>query len=377
MSSDSTNSSNNAGFSEALSSLNIGDGEINNEEKEATDNINTATILCAACGKEGGDNMNICNEEKEATSTDTDIINAATILLCANCCGKEGGESMYICNKCDLVVYCNASCKKKHQPKHKKKCEKRAAEIQAVLHDSDIQLFKQPPQNEDCPICFLPLPSLATGSKYKACCGKDICSGCTHALKLKDKGVGLCPFCRTQTPNSEEEMIEMYKKRVEVAGDDNAMYILGCCYSEGAYGVQQDRTKSLELWHKAGELGNAKAYNNIGYAYRNGVGVERDEKKADHYYELAAKGGVVKARHNLGNSETRAGNWDRAIKHYMIAVGGGDNDSVKRIQQLYMDEHATKEDYIKALIAYQKCIDESRSDQRDKAAAFHDRYKCY
>ena len=88
----SSNSSSNAGLSEALSSLNIGDGEMNNEERDATDDRNTATIVCANCGKEVGDNMNTCN-------------------------------------KCDLVVYCNASCKKKHRPKHTKKCEKRAAEL--------------------------------------------------------------------------------------------------------------------------------------------------------------------------------------------------------------------------------------------------------
>ena len=55
------------------------------------------------------------------------------------------------------VQYCNAACKKKHRSKHKKKCERRVAE----LHDE--ALFKQPPLKEDCPICFLPLPSMDTG----------------------------------------------------------------------------------------------------------------------------------------------------------------------------------------------------------------------
>jgi TPR repeat protein len=53
-----------------------------------------------------------------------------------------------------------------------------------------------------------------------------------------------------------------------------------------------------------------------------GRGLERDEKKANRYYELAAMGGNAVARCNLGNSEFRAGNWDRALKHYMIAAGG-------------------------------------------------------
>ena len=36
------------------------------------------------------------------------------------------------------------------------------------------------------------------------------------------------------------------------------------------------------------ELGNAEAYRSIGFAYKYGAGVEVDEKKAVHYYELAA-----------------------------------------------------------------------------------------
>ena len=68
---------------------------------------------------------------------------------------------------------------------------------------------------------------------------------------------------------------------------------------------------------------------------------------------------------------------DRALKHYMIAAGGGYNDSVNTIQYLYKHGHATKEDYAQALRVYQKYLDQVRSDQRDKVTAFDDRYKCY
>ena len=61
----------------------------------------------------------------------------------------------------------------------------------------------------------------------------------------------------------------MVRKRVEV-GDAHAMYILGCCYEKGAYGLQRDYDKVLELFHRAGELGYAVAYNNIGRAYHTG-----------------------------------------------------------------------------------------------------------
>ena len=38
----------------------------------------------------------------------------------------------------------------------------------------------------------------------------------------------------------------------------------------------------------------------LGLAYEEGRGVTIDKKKAKHYYELAAMGGSVKSRNNLG-----------------------------------------------------------------------------
>jgi uncharacterized protein len=66
------------------------------------------------------------------------------------------------------------------------------------------------------------------------------------------------------------------------------------------YGLTQDEDKALKLLHQAGELGYADAYYNIGCSYDNGEGVEKDIKKANHYFELSAMRGDATARHNLG-----------------------------------------------------------------------------
>jgi len=60
-----------------------------------------------------------------------------------------------------------------------------------------------------------------------------------------------------------------------------------------------------------------------------------------------------------------------ALKHHMIAVGCGNDDSLKQIQELNVDGHATKDDYAKSLQAYQTYLDSIKSDQRDEAAAFN------
>ena len=237
---------------------------------------------------------------------------------------------------------------------------------------SDDDLFKQPPPKEDCPICLLRLPLLASGSMYYACCGKIICCGCGLAPVYDNLGNEInekkCPFCRTPVNMSDEKYNERLQKRVEL-GDAEATFILGNNYRDGENGFPQDYVKAFELYVRAGELGSAKAYDSIGYAYYNGSGVEIDKKKANHYYKLAAMRGNVYARHNLGTMEVRAGDMKRALKHFMIAAEGGEPHSLKQIQKLYTNGHATKDDYAKALRGYQVYLVEIKSTQRDKAAA--------
>ena len=303
--------------------------------------------------------------------------NEDSISICANC-GKEGSDVNNICNKCKMVKYCNAACKKKHRSKHKKECEEYIRRA-AKLHD--IELFKQPPsQYGDCPICFLLLPSLKTGRRYQGCCGKMICSGCINAPLYDNQGNTVdnkkCPFCRTPHPETYEEMMKREKKLVDL---DNpiAIYNLGVYHRDGERGYPQHYTKALEFWNRAGELGHSKAYGAIGYAYDVGRGVEIDKKKANHYYELSAMGGDSVARHHLGKIEEKEGNFDRALKHYMIAVRGGISQSLEIIKEFYSNGQASKEDYTKALQFYQAYLGEIKSRQRDKAAAAREDYRYY
>jgi len=293
------------------------------------------------------------------------------VSVCANC-GKED-NNLKTCTSCKLVKYCNRECQIAHRPQHKKECKKRAAE----LHDEE--LFKQPPPKEDCPICFIQLPMLKTGCRYMTCCGKDICSGCAHAPRYDNQGNivdnSTCAFCRAPTP-TEEESSKREKARAAV-NDPIALFNLGCDYRYGENGSPQDYTKALEFWHRAGELGHAFANCNMGLAYNKGRGVEMDKKKANHYYELAAMAGDADARCNLGIKEENAGNWDRALKHHMIAVGSGSSKSLMIIKDFYSYGYATKEDYTKALQLYQAYLGEIKSKQRDEAAEFDEEYRYY
>ena len=295
--------------------------------------------------------------------------NENDVSTCANC-GNEG-SNLNICNKCKEATYCNAACKKKHRPKHKKQCERCVAEL------NDVALFKEPPpQYGDCPICFLRLPIMGSGRRYVSCCGKTICSGCAHADVYDNFGNIIagekCAFCRTPVPTTDEEVNERLKKRMDV-GDEYAFALIGNYHFYGLYGLPQDSAKAFELFHRAAKFG----YTYIGNSYNIGNGVERDEKMARHYIELAAMEGDIVSRWNLGVGGYNAGNFNRALKHYMIAVRGGCTRSVKAIQRMYMDGHVTKDHYTNALRSHQAYLNEIKSDQRDKAATFDAEYKYY
>ena len=296
---------------------------------------------------------------------------------CANCGkGEEAAINLKACTACMLVKYCNRECQIAHRPQHKKACKKRAAE----LHDE--KLFKQPPPLEDCPICMVRLPSMITGSTYMSCCGKVICCGCVYAFQIRAVKAGrqeednICPFCRTPPAGSNEGNLKRLEKRMEL-NDATTIYTLGAIHDRGSYGLRPNQAKALELYHRAGKLGNAEAYYGIGNAYKNGNGVERDMKKAVHYWELGAMRGDAEARNNLGAMEGNLGNMDRALKHWMIAARDGETTSMENIKMMYENGDATKDDYTKALRGHLSYLDEIKSDQRDEAAAFDDENKYY
>ena len=349
--------------------------DINSEKKSTSCEQNLESTKTDQIGVDTSSGS-AADSDMVSKEADSDV---DTLEICANC-GKKGANNT--CNKCKQVKYCNAACKKRHRHKHKKDCEEHlrcVAEVQeeeirraAELHD--LELFKQPPTiDEECPICFLRLPFLDTGKRYQACCGKLICSGCIHAVELSDEDA-LCPFCRTPTPYTDEETINLLLKRVD-SGDAEGINNLGFYYSVGMNGLPQDDKKALTLFHRAAELGNITSHYNIGNVYRLGKGVGRDMKKAEHYYELAAMRGLVEARHNLAVIEKNRGNMERALKHYRIAVEGGSNNSLKEIRKLYSKGQASKEEYTQALRVYQEYLSEVKSRQRDEAAAAREDYK--
>ena len=218
-------------------------------------------------------------------------------------------------------------------------------------------------EEDDCPICSLPIPLDARQSMFKACCMKKVCSGCI--LEALKRGMNDCPFCRTPTPDV-SQVLAMIKKRVD-AGDPVAVHFRGNQYEHGRYGLERDMTRAVELYERAAELGVIDAHYNLGCLYRDGTVVDQDTSKAIRHFEAAAMCGNVSARFNLGCEEGKAGNYDLALQHCMISVTLGHEGSLNAVKHLLMIGHATKADYAAALRGYQNAVEEMSSPDRAEA----------
>ena len=289
---------------------------------------------------------------------------AASPEVCANC-GQEGGDSVKLknCTACLLVKYCGVDCQKAHRKQHKKACKKRAAELK------DERLYGQGherPEGDFCPICTQPV-SIPTGeySSFYECCMKRVCHGCEYAAMkrgIDDK----CLFCRAPRSKGDTESLKRVKARVDKK-DPEAIKFLGDQYSQGQFGQEKDASRAVELWTEAAELGSVDALYHLGLAYRDGEGVGQDVSQCIHFYEKAAMLGHSMARHNLGCYENNHGNYDRAVRHFLISAKMGLEASLKEIKDMFTRGLATKTQYAEALRGYQDALEEIKSPDREDA----------
>jgi TPR repeat protein len=81
-------------------------------------------------------------------------------------------------------------------------------------------------------------------------------------------------------------------------GNTDAMFDLAICYRDGI-GVDRDKKRAFQLLEDASILGNNRANYDIARMYQCGEGVEQDMFKSIKYYKLADASGCIKAKNNL------------------------------------------------------------------------------
>ena len=301
---------------------------------------------------------------KSAERSNADVSEA---IRCASCGTAENDDiKLKECDDCDLARYCSVKCQKEHRKKHKKKCKKRAAELRDEL------LFRQPESTHlgDCPICCIPLaldPDEApVHASLTPCCSKLICGGCNFShqkRQIKEKLERTCPFCRHPTPKSQAEANRYLMKRVE-ANDPVALREVGTLRSDSG-----DCKGAFEYWKKAAELGDVMAHYQLSCMYGKGEGVEKDERKEMYHLEEAAIGGFPRARFFLGCLEWNNRQYERAVKHFIIAATLGHDGSLTNLKALSERGIISEEDFASTLRAHQDALDAMKSPFREAAAA--------
>ncbi len=286
----------------------------------------------------------------------------ADITSCCASCGIAENDDVKLnkCTDCDLVRYCSVECQRDDITQHLPACKKRAAELRDEL------IFKQPESSHlgDCPICLIPLPIVAEKSTMMPCCCKVLCNGCSHANDMRlieSSAEKICPFCRNSLTMTGEERAELEKNRLK-ANDPVAL-----CNEAVKQYKRGDYRRAFAHLTKAAELGDVDAHLKLGSLYRDGLGVEKDTRKALYHLEEAAISGHPTARHNLGVYEMNYGTIERALKHWIIAARQGQDDSIKVLMNGFKNGLVEKDDLSAALRAHQAAVDATKSPQREAA----------
>ena len=273
---------------------------------------------------------------------------------------------------------------KKQTPKDiGKRLNALAKNLEEELEGAD--LFAPLPPTEDCAICLVPLFRLndetQIGTRYQACCGKEICKACfienIESIK-KQKNAGkkvafACPFCREPEPTSNLEYLRQLQARC-LRNDYIALVMMGNRYRRGAHQTPPDDLKALDYYIRAVELGSAEACNCIGGIYHEGNGVAVDKKRSAFFDQVGALRGEIVARHNIGYSEYYdLGNHEIGIRHWKIAAEAGYQKSLNALRNIYNadgkrpgKEFITKE-YLES--TYRACHGaqmEVKSEEREK-----------
>lgn len=142
-------------------------------------------------------------------------------------------------------------------------------------------------------------------------------------------GVNACLFVFMEElkKNNEREAINYLMKAAELKNVE-AMYVLASAYMDPSidnYGplscIEKNEEKAVELWTYCAEQGDCLAMGELGYLYRKGIGVERDEEKGLQLMEEAyTKSKGTNAHYRI--SEWLRGDWIKKRENSKAFIEG-------------------------------------------------------
>ena len=237
----------------------------------------------------------------------------------------------------------------------------------------DMELYGPLIEQEDCPICFLPLPRLDAENMFMPCCGQLICAGCAHASaliskKMKKKSVA-CAFCRHETPKGQDDkaFVAQFRSRAE-KNDLNAIRNLAKIYQKGTYGLPKDEVLALRLNLRAAELGSLAAIVSLAihFHFDNGD-ASRDSVTAMKLATIAAKKGDLESYFPVGCLYDDLGDVETAAKCWIFAARAGHSESMEllRTYKVHGTDVVSDDDFEAIEEAYKEAAKEEWSEGRE------------
>ena len=289
--------------------------------------------------------------------------------LCSACETKS--DTLMKCRACKCVWYCDKKCQNKHWKEHKRECKRIKKELDKrggkldLGTELDVGPLGKVPPREECPICMQVLPLHERLHIYFACCGKTICRACDYRHEIKSDGRRTCAFCRTPLPDSDENLARL-RKRAE-RKDSAALLNMALGYGFGDFGLQVDQAKCIALLRESADLDFPPAQYQLGKFHRLGeMGLEQNEEEGLKYYEKAAEGGDLDARHNLGCLEGQNDDLVASMRHWRLSAAGGDKDSMDGLIAYFENGLLQHGDLAETLQVFYRSRAEMKSEGRDQ-----------
>jgi hypothetical protein len=267
---------------------------------------------------------------------------------CASC--NVGDSTLKRCAACKIVQYYSVRCQSSHRKEHKPLC----------------RLFQMPPSNdEDCPVCFLPMPLIGDGATYLVCCGKYICGGCFMKYLKIDVYRSCCPFCRCHIPvydisRSTRDNFNTIAERV-TNNDPAATFHMASAYANGL--VETNYNVAFGLFKRAAHLGHVTAHREIGTMLFLGQGTTEDIVSAKRHWGMAAMNGDYFARYSLAMVEADS---IKRFRHLSISASQGHKESMEYILRNYnaSGNVVMTRDINSTLRSHQDCVERISSVDR-------------
>jgi len=106
--------------------------------------------------------------------------------------------------------------------------------------------------------------------------------------------------------------------------------------------------EAFDLFYKLANEGDPSSQNNLGYFFDEGIGVDKDIKKALYWYKKAAKQGNSSSYINISKVYQAQQNIRRAKFWLLKAVNLGDGEAALELAKIYL-EIERKNNILKAI----------------------------